>query len=69
MNEIIETYWNVNDVLLADIVRLIQEIIETYWNVNSDTAVKFVEFLEEIIETYWNVNKLHYEALAEKDKK
>ena len=34
MNEIIETYWNVNDVLLADIVRLIQEIIETYWNVN-----------------------------------
>ena len=46
-----------------------KEIIETYWNVNSDTAVKFVEFLEEIIETYWNVNKLHYEALAEKDKK
>ena len=32
--EIIETYWNVNFVVLFPVVRVVPEIIETYWNVN-----------------------------------
>ena len=33
-NEIIETYWNVNDCKKTDVVYVNSEIIETYWNVN-----------------------------------
>ena len=35
LNEIIETYWNVNKRFLKTKKKKISEIIETYWNVNS----------------------------------
>ena len=35
-SEIIETYWNVNDVSQIEEKLQITEIIETYWNVNTE---------------------------------
>ena len=34
LSEIIETYWNVNFLIVSDTLRHCFEIIETYWNVN-----------------------------------
>ena len=39
VNEIIETYWNVNDPLLLRDSSVLVEIIETYWNVNKKCSV------------------------------
>ena len=54
--EIIETYWNVNEVTAAIKRPSGPEIIETYWNVNLSQI--YINYLDdaEIIETYWNVN-------------
>ena len=54
--EIIETYWNVNNVFEEDKKLYEHEIIETYWNVNVYGYSMDKSFEEEIIETYWNVN-------------
>ena len=54
--EIIETYWNVNEVFKHRCSRSDQEIIETYWNVNHIIKFRRFDCRFEIIETYWNVN-------------
>ena len=53
---LIETYWNVNQVLSEQFVNFLFVLIETYWNVNEEDQV-LPELLELVlIETYWNVN-------------
>ena len=51
----IETYWNVNIVIISCSFRFHIKI-ETYWNVNKNTMeLKEIESIIKI-ETYWNVN-------------
>ncbi len=58
VQEIIETYWNVNCLGSNFVSGIVYEIIETYWNVNEEGRRRDCPLKEEIIETYWNVNVL-----------
>ena len=56
-SEIIETYWNVNEVNPLEKGGIQLEIIETYWNVKFCILFIHADLDNEIIETYWNVNR------------
>ena len=55
--EIIETYWNVNFLVMHYRSDVDFEIIETYWNVNLGNKIRDGIVETEIIETYWNILK------------
>ncbi len=57
LDELIETYWNVNYRNRTVIRESILELIETYWNVNKLQMRIVCQTACELIETYWNVNK------------
>ena len=59
---LIETYWNVNIVIMRknNCEKLV--LIETYWNVNDYNPQQVAKELGVLIETYWNVNCFHVPA-------
>ena len=64
VSEIIETYWNVNELEEYYVDVPGAEIIETYWNVNHNSWGDDVKESVEIIETYWNVNLLTFMCIS-----
>ena len=54
--ELIDTLWNVNEVLKFEPKSRILELIDTLWNVNKFHRLSFSLPVLELIDTLWNVN-------------
>ena len=54
--ELIDTLWNVNDIVLLDLGLPDMELIDTLWNVNYGEQRKLEIARAELIDTLWNVN-------------
>ena len=62
--ELIDTLWNVNDLLHQKILLHCLELIDTLWNVNylKPAAANYAK--EELIDTLWNVNRIDLYCLV-----
>ena len=56
-SELIDTLWNVNEVVRIRCDLSTLELIDTLWNVNELQSSSNYKELMELIDTLWNVNK------------
>ena len=53
---LIDTWWNVNDVLRSMHLQVFHVLIDTWWNVNCIFIIKKDNNKKVLIDTWWNVN-------------
>ena len=54
---LIDTWWNVNNVLGSTALVRVTVLIDTWWNVNEFLSVIDKYFTVVLIDTWWNVNR------------
>ena len=53
---LIDTWWNVNNILNLRFQCIKVVLIDTWWNVNENTIVQEIDLSIVLIDTWWNVN-------------
>ena len=53
---LIDTWWNVNMIILVVPVSASGVLIDTWWNVNHCQSFFHLQFPHVLIDTWWNVN-------------
>ena len=57
MHEVlIDTWWNVNNILNLRFQCIKAVLIDTWWNVNENTIVQEIDLSIVLIDTWWNAN-------------
>ena len=62
ISDLIDTQWNVNNVIRGSTHLLNPDLIDTQWNVNFKTMSVFGVQAVDLIDTQWNVNQIARQA-------
>ena len=62
--ELIDTQWDVNELVRGDFTAASEELIDTQWDVNFYHFCDFNDFDSELIDTQWDVNYIKEICIA-----